>query len=378
MSTPERAMTLTDPTTERPPLAGPDETTVAPSVRLAAPSLQGVVRIVAIVVGCAFALYLTWLLRDVLRLMVIAVFLALALIPVVDALDRRARVPRAVVILALYAALGSGVILVGAVVVPSMAHQVRQISGDAPRYARDLRRNRTIRRYDDRYHVTVRVEAEGRALPRRLAEASGSLQAVTVKAFGFVGQLVTVLSIAFLLLLRGRRYMDLALGLTGSNEDRFRALVRDINQAVAAYMLGNVAISVLATAATWLVLTILGVPYALALGVVVGFFDLIPLVGATIGAIIVALATLTVDFPTATVVWLVFVVLYQRFENYVVQPLVYGRALNVDPIVTILAVLAGSALLGILGALLAIPIAAAIQIILRDWWAERAAAAGAS
>jgi predicted PurR-regulated permease PerM len=172
--------------------------------------------------------------------------------------------------------------------------------------------------------------------------------------------------------------MDLALGLTGSNEERARALVRDINQAVAAYMLGNVAISVLATAATWLVLTILGVPYALALGVVVGFFDLIPLVGATIGAIVVALATVTVDFPTATVVWVVFVVLYQRFENYVVQPLVYGRALDVDPIVTILAVLAGSALLGILGALLAIPIAAAIQIILRDWWADRSAAAGAS
>jgi predicted PurR-regulated permease PerM len=373
-------MTLTDPTTERPPpLAGHDETAAAPRpVRLAAPSLRGVVRIVAIVVGCAFALYLTWLLRGVLRLVVISVFLALALIPVVDALDRRARVPRAVVILALYAALGGGVVLIGAVVVPSMAHQVRQISGDAPRYARDLRRDGTIRRYDDRYHVTARVEAEARALPRRLAEASGSLQAVTVKAFGLVGQLVTVLSIAFLLLLRGRRYVDLALGLTGSNEERARALVRDINQAVAAYMLGNVAISVLATAATWLVLTILGVPYALALSVVVGFFDLIPLVGATIGAIVVALATVTVDFPTATVVWVVFVVLYQRFENYVVQPLVYGRALDVDPIVTILAVLAGSALLGILGALLAIPIAAAIQIILRDWWADRSAAAGAS
>jgi predicted PurR-regulated permease PerM len=379
MTTPKRAMTLTDPTTERPPLPGHDEKAAAPPpVRLAAPSLRGVVRIVAIVVGCAFALYLTWLLRGVLRLVVISVFLALALIPVVDALDRRACVPRAVVILALYAALGGGVVLIGAVVVPSMAHQVRQISGDAPRYARDLRRDDTIRRYDDRYHVTARVEAEARVLPRRLAEASGSLQAVTVKAFGLVGQLVTVLSIAFLLLLRGRTYMDLALGLTGSNEERARALVRDINQAVAAYMLGNVAISVLATAATWLVLTILGVPYALALGVVVGFFDLIPLVGATIGAIVVALATVTVDFPTATIVWVVFVVLYQRFENYVVQPLVYGRALDVDPIVTILAVLAGSALLGILGALLAIPIAAAIQIVLRDWAADRAAAAGES
>jgi predicted PurR-regulated permease PerM len=372
-------MTQTDPTIQHPPLAAPEAVPIAPpAVRLAAPSVRGVVRIVAIVVGSAFALYLAWRLRSVLQLVVIALFLALALIPVVDALDRSARVPRAAVILALYAALAGGVVLVGAVVVPSMAHQVRQLSGDAPRYTRDLRRHGTFRRYDDRYHVTARVEAGARALPRRLAEETGSLQAVTVKAFGLVGQFVTVLSIAFLLLLRGRRYVNLGLALTGSREDRYRALVKSINQAVAAYMLGNVAISVLATAATWLVLTILGVPYALALGVVVGFFDLIPLVGATIGAIVVALATATVDFPTATIVWVVFVVLYQRFENYVVQPVVYGRALDVDPIVTILAVLAGSALLGILGALLAIAIAAAIQIIMRDWWANRGAAVDAT
>src|SRR3954454_21626667 len=107
MTTQDRAMTQTDPTTERRPLAGLDEATAAPaSLRLAAPSLRGDVRIVAIVVGCAFALYLTWLLRDVLRLVVISVFVALALIPVVDPPDRRPRVPRAVAILALYAALG--------------------------------------------------------------------------------------------------------------------------------------------------------------------------------------------------------------------------------------------------------------------------------
>ena len=372
-------MTQTDPTTEQARFAaGPVETALAPrSVRLAAPSLRGVVRIVALAVGCAFALYVAWLLRDVLRLVVISLFFALALIPVVDALDRRARVPRAAVILALYAALAGGVVLIGVSVVPTMAHEVRQISGDAPRYARELRRDSTFRRYDDRYHVAARVGAGARALPRRLAAANGSLEAVTVKAFAVVGQLVTVLSVAFLLLLRGRRYVNLALRLAGPNEGRYRALVRNINHAVAAYMLGNVAISVLATAATWLVLSILGVPYALALGVVIGFFDLIPLVGATIGAIVVALATVTVDFPTATIVWVVFVVVYQRFENDVVQPLVYGRALDVDPIVTILAVLAGSALLGILGALLAIPIAAAIQIVLSDWWANRAAAGGA-
>ena len=109
------------------------------------------------------------------------------------------------------------------------------------------------------------------------------------------------------------------------------------------------------------------------LGFVVGFFDLLPLVGATLGAIVVALATLTVHFPVATLVWVAFIIVWQRFEDYVMQPLVYGRALHVNPLVTIVAVLAGAELLGILGALIAIPTAAAIQIIITDWWSSRAA-----
>ena len=125
-------------------------------------------------------------------------------------------------------------------------------------------------------------------------------------------------------------------------------------------------------------LSILGVPYALSLGFVVGFFDLIPLVGATLGAIVVGVATVTVSFPTATIVWVAFIIVWQRFEDYVVQPVVYGKTLRVNPIVTIVSVLAGAALLGILGALLAIPTAAAIQIVLRDWWSSRAGAQAAT
>ena len=102
-----------------------------------------------------------------------------------------------------------------------------------------------------------------------------------------------------------------------------------------------------------------------------GFFDLVPLVGATLGAIVVALATVPVSFPTATIVWIAFIIVWQRVEDYVVQPLVYGRAVNVNPLVTIISLLVGAQLLGILGVLLAIPTAAAIQIILREWWSAR-------
>src|SRR5512133_1128605 len=127
-----------------------------PTVRLAAPSLRGVVRLVAIVAACAIGLYLVWRTRGVLRLTAIALFVALTLNPIVDALDRRIPIPRAATILLLYVALAGGVVVTGAVVVPSTVRQVQQLSRDAPRQLHDLRRNAAFRRYDDRYKITAR------------------------------------------------------------------------------------------------------------------------------------------------------------------------------------------------------------------------------
>jgi predicted PurR-regulated permease PerM len=340
-------------------------------IRLASPSLGGVVRLVLIVAACAIFLYLCWRVREVIRLVAISGFVALALFPVVDAVDSRLRLPRSLIILVVYVALLASVAVIGYVVVPSLVKEVDQIARDAPRYAADLRRNATFRHYDNRYHITPKLVEDARRLPQLLGHLVGPLKDVTVEAASFIGQLTTVLAISFLLILHGRQYVNLGLSLTGRSEGRYRQLVIDVNKAVADYVLGNIVISALATVATWIVLSILGVPYALSLGFLVGFFDLIPLVGATLGAIFVAAATVTVNFPTATIVWLVFIIAWQRFEDYVIQPMVYGRALKVNPIVTIVAVLAGAALLGILGALLAIPTAAGIQIVLRDWWTHR-------
>jgi predicted PurR-regulated permease PerM len=340
-------------------------------VRIAAPSPGGVVRMILILALAAGFLYLVWRVRGVIRLVGISLFFALALMPLVDAIDSRVRGPRALIILIVYAILIAGVAVIGYVVVPSLVKQVQQIAHDAPKYAADLRHNGTFRHYDDRYHITAKLVRDAHRLPQMLGHLVGPLKDVTVQAASLIGQVTTVLAISFLLVLHGREYVNLGLTLTGRRQRRYRQLIIDVNKAVADYVLGNIVISVLATIATWIVLTILGVPYALSLGFLVGFFDLIPLVGATLGAIFVALATVTVDFPTATIVWLAFIIVWQRFEDYVVQPLVYGKALRVNPIVTIVSVLAGASLLGILGALLAIPIAAAIQIILRDWWTHR-------
>src|SRR4051812_2775609 len=211
-----------------------------PTVRLAAPSLRGVVRLVVIVAACAVALYLVWRTRGVLRLAAIALFVALTLNPIVDAFDRRVRLPRAGVILLLYAVLAGGVVVTGAVVVPSTVRQVQQLSRNAPTYLHDLRRSETFRRYDDRYDITAKLQSDARALPGRLEQAAGPLQRVTVQAFGVASQLLTVVTLAFLLMLRGRDYMGMALRLTGDREARYRSLVIEINRAVAEYTLGNV------------------------------------------------------------------------------------------------------------------------------------------
>jgi predicted PurR-regulated permease PerM len=340
-------------------------------VRLAPPELGGVMRIVLMLVGVALALFLIWRIRSTIRLLAIALFFAFALFPVVDAIAVRTRAPRGLVILGVYLMLAALIALIGYVVVPSLIGEVHSLSHNAPHYAAQLRRNGTFRHYDNRYHITAKLVRDVHRLPELLAHLAGPLKDVTVGAFGFFTQLLAVLSITFLLTKHGRDYAEVGLKLTGGRQDRYRKVLIDIKDAVAGYTLGNIIISVLATIATWIVLSILGVPYALALGFVVGFFDLIPLIGATLGAILVALATLPVDFPTATIVWVGFIILWQRFEDYVVQPLVYRQALKVNPIVTIVSLLVGAELLGILGVLLAIPTAAAIQIILRDWWAAR-------
>ena len=130
-------------------------------------------------------------------------------------------------------------------------------------------------------------------------------------------------------------------------------------------VVGNLEISVIAGVCAWLAMTILGIPFAVPLALVVAFLDLIPMVGATLGALIVALVALLVS-PVTALLWLVFAFAYQQGENYLIQPLVYRRVVKVSALGTIVAVLIGGTLLGLLGALLAIPAAAAIQLIVKD------------
>jgi predicted PurR-regulated permease PerM len=155
------------------------------------------------------------------------------------------------------------------------------------------------------------------------------------------------------------------------HQARMREVAGDIYGATGGYVAGALALATAAGISTYVILSILGVPFAVPLAVLMAFFDLIPLVGSTIGGVLVAIVTLFADFPGDTVVWIVYVIVYQQVENSVFQPLVYRRTVNLHPLAVISAILIGSSLLGVLGALVAIPIAAAIQIALKDLWENR-------
>ena len=334
-------------------------------------STRTIVRVFFTLVALGVLLYLLYLVRSVLGLLMIAIFLSVALGPAVDKI-KRVKLPRGASILAVFVAMFLAIFLIGLVVVPPIVNEVEAFADDVPSYIDDIRSNKTLREYDDKYDITAKLEEQASSLPSRLGDAAGALQAVTVGVFSTILQLVTVLTITFFLLLDGGRIVNFILAqVRPAHTDRLRQVAADIYGATGGYVAGAFALATAAGVSTYIVLSILGVPFAVPLAVLMAFFDLIPLVGSTIGGVLVGVVTLFADFPGDTIIWVVFVLVYQQVENSVFQPIVYRRTVNLHPLAVITAILVGSSLLGVLGALVAIPIAAAIQIALKDLWANR-------
>jgi len=346
-----------------------------PTAPSSGPSTRATARVFLTVASLAALLYLLYLVRSVVGLVLIATFLAIALGPPVDFLSRQ-RVPRGLSILLIYGLIGLTVFGFGLVVVPPIVGQVNSFAGHLPQYLQDATKNKTIAKYDRRYRITQKLKSQATKLPARLGRAVGALRDVTVGVFGAVVQLLTVLTLAFFLLLDGKRITELAVGLARpSTEGRLRTVASEIYRAVSGYVAGNLIISVVAGTVTYVTLTVLGVPFgvpfAVPLAVLMAFLDLVPLIGATIGGALIGVITLFNHFPTSTIGWFVVLIVYQQIENNVIQPVVYRRTVNVQPLVVIISILIGAALLGVLGALVAIPVAGALQIVARDAWARR-------
>jgi len=314
-------------------------------------------------------LYLLVALRGTLLLLGIAIFLAVALGPAVDKLARW--MPRAAAILTVYLLIFCVFAGVLALVVPPVVNGASDLSRDVPSYIQDLRGSKTFRDLDTKYDLTDRLEEGARTLSSRLGDAAGALQSVATTAFNTAFQLLTILTMAFFLLLDGKRIVRLILRRLGhERRPALLEIAERIYKSTAGYVAGALTITTINGILTFIVLTILGVPFAIPLAVLMSFFGLIPLVGATIGGVIILIVTLFTEFPQATIVYGIFLIFYQQLENNVLQPFIYRRTVNVPPLAVIVAILAGSSILGVVGALVAIPIAAALQIVLREFYGE--------
>jgi predicted PurR-regulated permease PerM len=334
-------------------------------------SNRTVARVILVAVAIVGVLYFLYLIRTVLGMLFIAVFLAVALGPIVEIFVRR-KIKRGLAILLTYLLLLALVFGLGLLVVPPIVSGVNNFVGDVPHYVDDLRKSKTFRKYDDKYKITKELNKQAKQLPTHLSDAVSGLRSVTVGVFGVIIQLVTILVMAFFLLLDGKRILRFLLEQLGPQHgERFWRISQDVYQAVGGFVAGNVFISVIAGLGAYIVMMLLNIPFAVPLAVLVAFFDLIPLVGSTIAGAVVAVVAAVVGFPTKLIIWVVYLVLYQQFENNVIQPVVYRRTVAIHPLVVIVAVLIGGSLLGVLGALLAIPIAATVQILVREWWQYR-------
>jgi predicted PurR-regulated permease PerM len=335
-------------------------------------STRAILKVLLVTAATAGALYLLYLVRSVLGMVFIAVFLAVALGPAVDLFEKRARVPRSLAIVLVYLTILGGIVGLGLLVVPPIVNGVNHFVGKVPTYVQDLRKNHTVRNYDNKYHITEKLNKEAKKLPTRLGDAASALTSITVGVFSAVFQLVTVLVLTFFFLLDGKRMVNWALRqLEPARSERLRAVIIDVYTAVGGYVIGNLIISVIAGTGTYVVLMILGVPFAVPLSVLMAFLDLIPLVGATIGGVGIGIVAAISDFPTAVIVWAVYFIVYQQLENNILQPIIYRRTVSLHPLLVLIAVLIGGSQLGVLGALIAIPVAAGVQILVKDWWNSR-------
>ena len=346
--------------------------TPEPPRRIAVTSVspRAVLTVIALAVAVAGGLWILWQTRRIVTWVIIAAFLAVALNPVVDAFQRWLRLKRVLAIsltFLLGIALAAGVLLL---LVPPLIDAGQQLADDAPGYVDRLGETRIVQELDTRYDVIDRMKEFVRELPDKFGGAGAAVSVAQSLLSGLLGGL-TVLVLTFLFLIYGRQIRDHAIGLMRANQkQRYHRLLEDMYKSVGGYVAGNLLVSIIAGVTAYITLTIFGVPAAAALAFWVAIADLVPLVGATVGAIPGVAVAFFSGWPVGVGVAIYFL-LYQQVENHFVQPMVMRRTTSLNPLVVLIAVLVGASLLGILGALLAIPAASIAKIFLKDWWAHR-------
>ena len=301
--------------------------------------------------------------RSVLILIGLALFIAAGLDPAVNWLTRR-RLPRwcaVIVILLIVTAIVAGFVAAAA---PPLTAQITALVHELPHYVTTLKdHNSELGKLNSRFHIEQRISkllsSKGTAL------VGGVLGAGALVLSAASEMLVVVVLVIYFLAAMPRIKLFLYRLAPQSRRSRVILIGDEIFVKVGGYMLGNFLTSLIAGVGTWAWLQIFGVPYPLLLGLLVALLDLIPVIGSTIGGAIVTLVALTVSLPVA-IATLAFYIAYRLAEDYLIVPRVMGRTVEVPAVVTVVAVLLGGALMGLIGALVAIPAAAALRLLLNE------------
>ena len=335
---------------------------------------RAIVKIVLIIVAVILCLYLIYLLRRPITWLFIAMFIAVALSPLVNRLSRYMK--RGFAIALVYLSLLAAIGLLTALLVPPIVNEATDLADNAPSYVEDVRdyvqKNDRLNEINKDYQITDKLDEEAAKLPAKIGGAAGVLRDIGFGLVNGVFAFVTIMVLTAFMLSGGPDWRRRALALQSPDRaERIDRTLTHMSKAVSGYVTGALLVALIAGTSTFIVLTILGVPFAAPLAVLAGLFSLVPLVGATIAAVLIGIVTLFSDFPTDTILWAVWAIVYQQLENNLVQPQIQKRTVNVNGFVVLVSVLFGATLLGVLGALVAIPIAASIQIVIREWWTYR-------
>jgi predicted PurR-regulated permease PerM len=328
---------------------------------------------IGLVLATIVGLYLIVKLAHIEALLIVAAFFAVVFTPPVNWVRRHLHLSRGLATTVVF--------LVGLAVMAGLLYtfirplvdQGREFSNNFPTYLTDAREGRgPLGDLVKKYNLDQRYQDNKQKITDWARNAGGGAVSVAGRFFQGIVSLVTVLVLAVLMVLYGPELLEGGLGILGPpKRERVKAVAADCARAITGYVLGNLLISVIAGALTYVALLAFGVPFRGVLALWVGFADLIPLVGATLGAI----PTIGVAFLHSTgagIGIVIFYVVYQQFENHVLQVQIMSKTVDINQLFVLVSVLVGVELFGILGALLAIPAAGVMQVIVRDLWDHRA------
>jgi predicted PurR-regulated permease PerM len=316
--------------------------------------------------------YLVYLLRTPITYVVLAAFIAACVSGPISVLSRHMKRGFAMVIV--YLLILVIPVLIFLVLVVPVVEQTVGLVGNLPAYVQDLEEeiqtNEQLRELDQDYDITGKLDDLAKELAGKLDDAAAALVDIGAGVVSSLFALVTILVMSMFMVARGQIWRDAFLEMRPPREaEAWRRASDRIANAVASYVGGALFQATVAGVTAWLMLVILGIPSPLPLALIIALLDLIPMIGATLGAVVVGVVILFSGSIGDVVIWALFAIAYQQFENYVIQPRIQSRAVSIDPFIVVIAALVGGTLLGVIGALLAIPGAATIQIALKEYLA---------